>query len=149
MQISGKMKSLLVKLNYKGQKRIALINAENNFSKEIAKERKDIQIDKEIDPRYPYEFMIIFAKSISEIEFFAPIALHNLLADGVLWFCYPKKSSKKYTSGLERDNVGKALSNFGFNGIRLVGVDENWSAMRFRNVKYIRSVKSSTGISAK
>ena len=133
------MKTLLDKLNYKGQKRIALINAEDNFCQALSKELKDIQIDIEIDQRYPYEFMILFTKSVSEVEFFAPIALHNLLADGVLWFCYPKKSSKKYTSDLERDNVWKALNEFGFHGIRLVAIDEDWSAMRFRNVKYIKS----------
>jgi len=133
------MKNLLDKLNYKGQNRIALINAGVKTFQTLSKELKDVQIDKEIDPRYPYGFMILFVKSVSEVEFFAPIALHNLLADGVLWFCYPKKSSKKYTSDLERDNVWKALNDFGFHGIRLVAVDEDWSAMRFRNVKYIKS----------
>jgi hypothetical protein len=133
------MKNLLVKLNYKGQKRIALINAEENFTFSFSNELKDVMIDKEIDPRYPYSFIILFVKSILEVELITPIALHNLMADGILWFCYPKKSSKKYNTDLDRDHGWKALNDSGLHGVRLVSIDEDWSAMRFRNVKFIKS----------
>mgnify|MGYP001792184865 CR=1 FL=1 len=133
------MKNLLVKLNYKGQKRIALINAEENFTFSFSNELKDVMIDKEIDPRYPYSFIILFVKSISEVELITPIALHNLMADGILWFCYPKKSSKKYNTDLDRDHGWNALNDSGLHGVRLVSIDEDWSAMRFRNVKFIKS----------
>ena len=133
------MKKLLEKLNYKGQKRIVLLNADEIFSMAIRSELKGVQIDSEVDQRYPYDFMIIFVKSIADTEHYAPIALHNLLADGVLWFCYPKKTSKKYVTDLQRDNVWDALNNSGFYGIKMVAVDEDWSALRFRNVKFIKS----------
>ena len=133
------MKNLLVKLNYKGQKRIALINAEENFTFSFSNELKDVMIDKEIDPRYPYSFIILFVKSISEVELITPIALHNLMADGILWFCYPKNSSKKYNTDLDRDHGWKALNDSGLHGVRMVSIDEDWSAMRFRNVKFIKS----------
>jgi len=133
------MKTLLEKLNFKGQLRIAVINAEEHFFKAISKELKGILTDREIDQRCPYEFMIFFVRSVKEVEHFVPIALHNLTADGILWFCYPKKSSKKYSSGLERDRGWKALNEYGFYGIRMVSIDEDWSAMRFRNIKYIKS----------
>lgn len=134
------MKNLLVKLNYKEQKRIAVINAEDWFTNSLSDEIKDIIIDIEIDPRYPYNFMIIFVKNSSDVDFHTPMALHNLMADGILWFCYPKKSSKKYISDLDRDNGWKSLNDSGLFGVRLVSIDEDWSAIRFRNVKYIKSV---------
>jgi hypothetical protein len=96
-------------------------------------------IDNEIDPRFPYDFIMIFVKSVSEIESLSPIILHNLMADGVLWFCYPRKTSKKYSSDIDRDHGWKALKDSGLYGIRMVALDEDWSAMRFRNVKYIKS----------
>jgi len=133
------MKELLTKLNYKGQLRIAVINAEQSFYKAVAKELKGVITDDDIDQRCPYEFMIVFVKSIAEVDLLAPVALHNLTADGVLWFCYPKKSSKKYTSNLERDKGWKALNEAGFYGIRMVSVDDDWSAMRFRNIRFIKS----------
>ena len=133
------MKGLLKKLNYKEYKRIAVINSEESFFKAISDELKDVITDREIDQRYAYDFMIIFVQTIKEVNDYTPAALHNLAADGVLWFCYPKKSSKKYSSELERDRGWKTLNDLGFYGIRMVAVDENWSAMRFRNIKYIKS----------
>ena len=138
------MKELLSKLNYKGQKRIALINAEEGFFVSLSAELKNEMIDREIDPRYPYGFMILFVKSVSEVDYFAPLVLHNLIADGVLWFCYPKKSSKKYHSDLDRDNGWKSLIDAGLQGIRLVSVDDDWSAFRFRNTKYIKSARKTS-----
>jgi hypothetical protein len=133
------MNSLLEKLNYKGQKRIAIINAEKNFRLAPHKEIKEIQIDKEIDPRYPYDFMIIFAHNESVVDEITPSAIHNLKVDGILWFCYPRKTSKLNSPDLDRDHGWKALNDLGFFGISLVRINEDWSAMRFRNVKFIKS----------
>lgn len=132
---------LIEKLNYKGDSRIAIINAEENFIRSVSADLKDVQVDNEIDPRFPYNFILIFVKSVSEVNLVTPIALHNLLADGVLWFCYPKKSSKKLTSDLDRDHGWKALNESGLQGIRMVAIDEDWSALRFRNIKYIKNYK--------
>ena len=133
------MKTLFEKLNYKGQKRIALINAEENFNLSAYEEIKDIQIDGKIDPRYPYDFMIIFVRKVSEVRKITPVALHNLTADGILWFCYPKKTSKKHTSNIDRDHGWKTLNDLEFYGIRMVAIDDDWSALRFRNIKYIKA----------
>ena len=133
------MQTLLQKLNYKGQKRIVVFNAEKNFKLAPQKETKDIQIDNEIDLRYPYDFMIIFVRKVREVEEITPVALHNLAVDGILWFCYPKKKSKNYFSDLNRDHGWKALNDLEFYGIRMVNIDEDWSALRFRNIKYIKS----------
>jgi len=133
------MKSLLKKLNYKGQKRISVINADDKFIKSITPELNDVIIDQKIDPRYPYEFVIIFVKSVSDVEAVAPLTFHNLMADGILWFCYPKKSSKKYNSDIDRDHGWKVLNAAEFHGVRLVAIDEDWSALRFRNMKYIKT----------
>ncbi len=133
------MKSLLEKLNYKGQKRIVVINVEENFKLAPLQELKDIQIDNKIDPRYPYDFMIIFVRKVAEVKEMVPGALHNLAVDGLLWFCYPKKTSKKYSSEIDRDHGWKALNDLEFFGIRLVTIDDDWSALRFRNIRYIKS----------
>ena len=135
------MTNLLAKLNYKGQDRIAIINAEEDFSAVIGTDLKDVVIDKEIDPRYPYSFIILFVKSVSEVDHLTPMALHNLMADGILWFCYPKKTSKKYFTDLDRDHGWKSLNDSGLFGVRMVSIDDDWSAFRFRNAKFIKSFK--------
>jgi hypothetical protein len=133
------MKNLLDKLNYKGQKRILVINAEEKFIDSVSKDLKEVIIDQKIDPRYPYQFIIVFVKTILEIEMLTPMTLHNLTDDGVLWFCYPKKTSKKFSSDIDRDHGWTVLNDSGLNGVSLVAVDEDWSALRFRNKKYIKS----------
>jgi hypothetical protein len=133
------MKPLLEKLNYKGNDRIAILNAEDNFIIQLSKEISDVTIDREIDPRFPYDFILIFVRNQADVETFSPLALHNLLCDGVLWFCYPKKTSKKYTSDIDRDHGWKAINEAGFHGIRIVALDDDWSALRFRNMKFIKS----------
>lgn len=133
------MKTLLEKLNYKGQERIAIINSKGLFRFEKTTGLKDVRIDNEIDQRYPYEFILIFAKGSADVEATAQVALHNLAADGTLWYCYPKKTSKKFKSDIDRDHGWDILNNAGFFGIRMVAVDTDWSALRFRNIRYIKS----------
>ena len=41
--------------------------------------------------------------------------------------------------------AGKHLNDSGFHGIRIVSIDNDWSALRFRNVKYIKSAKNLIG----
>jgi hypothetical protein len=135
------MQKLVEKLNYKGQERIALMNSDEEFARSLSDYLKDITIDREIDPRYPYSFIIVFVKSIADVDRLTCIAIHNLVADGILWYCYPKKSSKKYKSDLDRDHGWKMLNDSGFHEIRMVSIDEDWSAMRFRNVKFIKSTR--------
>ncbi|HUX95119.1 MAG TPA: hypothetical protein VMV47_05240 [Bacteroidales bacterium] len=133
------MKTLLEKLNYKGQPRIAMLKSDSGFLESLSADLKDVIIDKEIDPRCPYSFILIFVKSISEVEDATPDVLHNLTADGVLWFCYPKKSSKNFKSDINRDHGWNSLIDSGFYGIRMVSIDDDWSALRFRHTKFIKS----------
>jgi hypothetical protein len=133
------MKSFLQKLNYKGQQRIAVLKTDKEAFPYNNNGLENLIVDNEIDLRFPYDFMIIFVKEVAEIEHYAPIALHNLVADGILWFCYPKKNSKGRNSLIDRDHGWKALNDLNFYGIRNIAIDNDWSAIRFRNKKYIRS----------
>lgn len=135
------MADLLAKLNYKGQERIAVINAEEKFIGYFSETLKNGTIDRKIDPRYPYSFIVLFVKTENEINQLAPIAVHNLLADGILWFCYPKKTSKNYHSEIDRDHGWKSLTNAGLRGVRMISVDDDWSGLRFRNIKFIKSAQ--------
>jgi len=133
------MQKLIEKLNYKGQERIVMIDAEESFVTAFSKDITNVIIDREIDQRYPYGFILVFVKSASDVNRLTCMALHNLIADGVLWFCFPKKSSKKYKSDLDRDQGWRVLNVSGFHGVRIVSIDDDWAALRFRNVKFIKS----------
>lgn len=133
------MTTLPAKLNYKEHKRIAILNADENLLKEFLSDFPDIQVDTKVDPRYPYEFMIVFARFVCEVEPLASVALHNLISDGTLWFAFPRKTSRKLSSDLDRDHGWEYIIDKGFDKVRLVSINEDWSALRFRNVRYIKS----------
>jgi hypothetical protein len=52
--------------------------------------------------------------------------------DTVLWFAYPKQTSKVFKSDLNRDLCWAALSSFSLQPVRQVAIDEDWSALRFK-----------------
>ena len=62
-------------------------------------------------------------------------------ADAIVWFAYPKKTSKKYTRDLSRDRGWEPLGAAGYEGVRQVAIDEDWTALRFRRVELIRSLR--------
>jgi len=129
------MKKLLEKLNYKDQQRIVLLNADDKLRKQFAAALKHITIDADIDPRFPYHFMMIFVKNVAEVENVTTGVIHNLSDDGVLWFCFPEKSSTKLETDLSKDFGWKSLNDSGFQGKQLIAVNNDWSALRFKHVK--------------
>jgi len=61
--------------------------------------------------------------------------------DALVWFAYPKKSSKMYTCDFDRDTGWNALGAAGFEGVRQVAIDADWSALRFRRIEYIKTMQ--------
>lgn len=58
--------------------------------------------------------------------------------DGLLWICYPKGSSKKYKSDLSRDRIREVVRQYHFEGVSLVSIDDDWSALRIRHIDHIK-----------
>jgi hypothetical protein len=66
------------------------------------------------------------------------LAAHSA-GDALLWFAYPKGTSKRYTCDFNRDSGSDVIRNAGFDSVRQIAIDEDWSAPRFRRVEYIKS----------
>jgi len=60
--------------------------------------------------------------------------------DAVVWFAYPKGTSKRYKSQIDRDHGWDPLGTQGFEPVRMVAIDEDWSAKRFRRVAFIKNM---------
>ena len=60
----------------------------------------------------------------------------------MVWFAYPKGSSKKYKCEFNRDTGWSAVGKQGFEPVRMVASDEDWSALRFRRVEFIKKMTS-------
>jgi hypothetical protein len=93
----------------------------------------------ETDQTYP--FVLAFVTQKSQVDILSPQI--NLEGDAMLWMAYPKKSSKKYQSDINRDNGWTALGAQGLEPVRQVAIDDDWSALRFRKVAFIKKITRS------
>jgi hypothetical protein len=70
-----------------------------------------------------------------------------VIEDGLLWLCYPKKTSKVYKgSDCSRDTVAGMLATEGYEPVRQVAIDADWSALRFRKPEKIKTMKRSFAV---
>ncbi len=132
------MQTIFEKLNLKTQTQIAIINAPTSFEPALAQltQRK---IRLELKPLKSVDFALIFATTQAEVDNATKALIANATALAVLWYAYPKQKSKNHKCEFNRDSGWKALGDAGFEPVRQVAIDENWSALRFRKVEFIKS----------
>lgn len=139
------MDDILKKLRYGEQQRIAVLNAPDEFLDRLTGLLPGVQIDAEINARYLYDFMIAFTLASTEVERIGPACVHNLSNDGKLWIAYPKSTSLRYTTDINRDSGWQAVEEIGFKRVSQVAIDDDWSALRFRNIRFVKSGKQPNG----
>lgn len=120
--MSPKAKSVADKLLAKGAK-IALVGAPADqrglFDKaEIANDAKKAGL------------LLVYAANKAALEKQLGGAVKSLPDDARLWVAYPKAG--KLDTDLNRDTLWPLLEKKGFEGVRLVALDDTWSAMMFR-----------------
>ncbi|CAM3397210.1 DUF3052 domain-containing protein [Marinicrinis lubricantis] len=131
------MHPLLKKLQYKEEGPMLIVGSPQQFAGTM-KELAPYEIHTEPKEDH-YNFILIFVKSQHEVEQYAGMAVERLHSDGVLWFAYPKKTSKKYEADIHRDRGWDALNCLNYTGVRQIAIDEDWSALRFRHKDLIKS----------
>lgn len=131
------MEKLLAKFNYKGDKRICVQAADDTFIKSMLDLLPDVKIDQSIDPRFLYGFTMIFVNTIDEIDATSHKAIHNLYEDGILWYAFPKETPDTSDEAPTRKRGWNSCKAAGFEPVRHICIDDNRSATRFRNKKFI------------
>lgn len=136
-----KMDDILKRLRYNNQDRIAVLNAPKYFRDRMTGLLPAVQIDTDINARYLYDFIIAFVPGSEEVKKVGPVCIHNLSDDGKLWMVYPKGNSKGPATDINREHGWEAVEETGFRRVSQVTIDDDWSALRFRNARYVRSGK--------
>lgn len=136
------MPTVFDKLNLKDQKQIVVLNAPESFEPELASLR-GVAIERDLRAAAKVAFFLAFVTKTKEVEALAKAIGRNAAGDAVVWFAYPKGSSKKYKCEFNRDNGWVALGAVGFEPVRMVAIDEDWSALRFRRVEFIKNMTRS------
>lgn len=135
------MTPIFKKLNYKNQNRILLLNAPESFLPQVDDMSKVAEFDTTINSTINYEFILLFTEMQIHLMEGIEHIKNNFATDCLLWVAYPKKSSKKYKSDINRDSdCWQILGDLGFEGVRAVAIDEDWSAIRFRDADFIKKL---------
>lgn len=130
---------LFKKLNYKGQKEVFILNWPEEFIPRKLEISKLVEVRETVANHDTIDFVLVFIKSGEEISQYSELILPKIKDDGIVWFAYPKKSSKKYKVAISRDIGWETLGDYNFEPVRQISIDEDWSALRFRKVEFIKS----------
>ena len=133
------MPSIFDKLNLKHQREIVVINAPASFEPELAA-LKDVVVLRDAKQAKVVHFAIAFATKQADVDALSKALTAKADGDALIWFAYPKGTSKKYQCEFNRDTGWDVLRSEGFDTVRAVAIDEDWSALRFRRVEFIKVV---------
>lgn len=134
------MKTVFEKLNLKDHREIVVLQAPESFEKEISR-LSGVTVRRDLGPVGEVGFSLAFVTRQAELDSIAAAVTAKAEGDAILWFAYPKKSSKRYHCELDRDSGWEALGAAGFEPVRQVAIDEDWSALRFRRAEHIKSMR--------
>ena len=133
---------LFKKLNLGAHREIVVFNAPDSFESEL-KQLAGVKILR--DPAKPrnLKFGLAFAITQAQLDRASKTLAAASEGDAVIWFAYPKGTSKRYTCEFNRDSGWQVIVAAGFESVRMVAIDEDWSALRFRRVEYVKPAKKS------
>ena len=137
------MNPIFKKLNYKDQKQIYVLQAPASFKKDMDEMKTLTAIKTNLTSAKNIEFFMAFVTKQKELDELIKKMASLMVDDGVVWFVYPKGTSKKYTCEFNRDNGWTELGKAGYEPVRAVAIDEDWSALRFRNPAHIKKMTRS------
>lgn len=141
------MNAIFKKMNFKDQSNVAVLNATADFTPVLEEMAELTDIKQTLPAAGKAMFILAFVKTQQELDKLIPKAVKALAGNGLLWFAYPKKSSKKYSCDFNRDTGWVKLGALGYEPVRLVAIDEDWSALRFKKAEDIKVMKRGFAIS--
>jgi hypothetical protein len=132
------------KLNLKDHDEIVLVNAPASFEPEV-KTLDGVTVKRKPGDATSISFFLAFVTTKKEVDDLAKVVAKKSVPDAVVWFAYPKSTSKKYTSEISRETGNQALGDAGFEPVRMVAIDEDWTGKRFRRVAFIKNLTRDPG----
>ena len=132
------MTSIFQKLNLKAQRDIAVFNVPASFEPELAR-LDGVKIVRNPKRITAVQFALAFVVQQVELDRLSAMLAAGSDGDAVLWFAYPKGTSKRYACEFNRDNGWQVIRTAGFDSVRQVAIDEDWSALRFRRTQYVKA----------
>lgn len=131
------MSLLSQRLNLKNQTEILVLNAPESFEPELAA-LDGVAVVQDIYDVDEISFSLAFVTTQEEIDSIAKAVATKVKGGAIVWFAYPKVTSKRYKCEFDRDSGWTVLGEMGFEGVRQVAIDQDWEALRFRRANSVK-----------
>lgn len=109
-----------------------VLNAPEVLEKEFIK----LGFKTNFDPKVKSANTLVFIDNAKTYLSFLKKDLKNIVPDSVLWFAYPKGTSKIKTD-INRDTIRVTGEAFGITTVTAISIDDTWSALRFRPIEKV------------
>jgi len=119
---------LIKKLGVKEGFRVALVNSPRGFKKELGPLPDKAKFA--LSGTYPLDVILLFVSSEAELRKQFLLLTMNLVANGMLWVAWPKKSSGVVTD-LLFTNVQRIGLDAGLVDVKICAVNDVWSGLKF------------------
>lgn len=126
------VQSLLEKLQLKDEKNLLIQGLPSSIEKQFIK----LNFSKNVTPllkKRKIEFALVFAVNQQQLASILKDVIPSLQDEAKLWIAYPKLTSK-IASDLSRDKNWDFVSDYGYESVRLIALDNVWSAGRFKKL---------------
>jgi hypothetical protein len=137
------MSNVFAKLNLKDHKQIVVLDPPGSFEGELAA-LEGVAIIRDLKKAKEVTFSLAFVTTPEQVDALAPAIARKSEGDAIVWFAYPKGTSKRYKSQIDRDHGWNMLGHEGFEPVRMVAIDEDWSAKRFRRATFVKNMTRAT-----
>jgi hypothetical protein len=126
------------KLKLKDQREIVVFNAPASFQSEVAA-LKNVVVQRNPEKVASVGFSLAFVTTEAELDRISGLLARKASHDALVWFAYPKGTSRRYRCEFNRDSGWKVLAAAGFRKVSIVAIDADWSALRFRRIEHVKS----------
>ncbi len=129
--------SLIKKLGIKPRQKILIMNAPDGYMQTLGTLPEGAEVKTSAKGTSNFDCVQLFVYNKADIDTHAMTVMQALKPRGLLWFAYPKKSSKVKTD-ITRDIGWEGLMSMGIRPVTLISIDDTWSALRFRPVSEVK-----------
>jgi hypothetical protein len=121
------MATVFAKVNLRDHKQIVVLDSPSSFESELAG-LEGVEVIRDLKKAKQVTFSLAFVTTPEQIDGLAPKLALKAEGDAIVCFAYPKGTSKRYKSQIDRDNSWNVLGHQGFEPVRMVAIDEDWFA---------------------
>jgi len=132
------MPPIFDKLNLKHERELLVCNAPLSFEPHLAA-LADVTVHRSASACQTVGFALVFETRQAELDAMCATLCAKAEGDATLWIAFPKQSSRRYRCEFGRDTGWHVLAGLGYEPVRMVAIDDDWCALRFRKIEFIKS----------